>query len=243
MMDWLNMLLPLGLGMLFVDGDGTGGTGDGKTGGEAQKDTVAKADYDKAVSEHESTKQDLEDMRMEVLSPAYLEFLNQKEKAPVEIKKTPEELAKETDEFEKLSKKEIMDRATATALKQFNDARAKERDEAVAKQKDETKEEVAVFASTHEDFQQYRPAMYGMSLDPKYKKASLDTLYEAAKEYVAGIHKVPTKEEKEAQAKAGGFKPGGASESYEELRKLSKDEATAAAVAEVKAKLGPLPPA
>ena len=77
-------------------------------------------EYDKAVADGEKTKQDLEDMRMEVLSPDYLAFLDSKdnkdEKPP---EKTPEELKAEGDAWAKMSPKEIYEKAWVSYIGLF----------------------------------------------------------------------------------------------------------------------------
>ena len=220
----------------MADEDKGKGTGDeGKKPGD--EETVAKADHEAVTAKLEKTEQDLEDMRLEILTPEYLAFLGTKDKG-----KGAEETATDTtisdDTFEKMSKKEIFEKAKSEAVTEMKGEFKKDQEARVTSEKAETQKEIAAFARTHEDYNTYRPVMYGLSTDPKNAALSLQELYDAAKEHIKRIHTEPSEEEKKKQAKLAGEKPGGASESYEELAKLSPDDAAKAALEETKGKLG-----
>ena len=230
-------------------GEAGPGDGDGNGDGNNQPagDMVAKADLDAAVARADKMEQDLENMRLEVLSDDYMAFLDDKDgkgkagegnKKPVDAGNNLAD-----DAFEKMSKKEIFDHAVKTAMDKIqgniNEDKAQAQNASAAK----TKRLVKSFAETHEDFATYKPIMYGMSLDPKHADASLAQLYEAAKAHVKRIHAGPTEEEKNKSAKAGaGVKPGGDSGSYSKADKgKSVEQLTNEAMAEVEDSLGPIP--
>jgi len=214
--------------------DGDGIKDDGK---------VEKAEFDRVTSDLDKTKGDLEDMRMEVMSPEYLEFLNAKEKG--EEKKTEEKKEElPDDDFEKLSKKELFTRAKDAAKKEMQGELDTLKQSNLDAGKAKTASEVAAFARQHpEEFPKYRAAMYGISLDPKNKGLTLGELLVQAKDYVKGLHLEPSPEEKARLKKATNEKPGGDSESFDDLRKLDTDDATKKAMDDVEEKLGPMPEA
>ena len=143
---------------------------------------------------------------------------------------------------EKLSKKDLLKLAKDEALKELKASLNEEKTTAQKERDKEVAEEVKAFAKSHEDFDTYRPIMYGLSLDPKYKKASLDELYKQAKEHVKRIHTEPSDEEKKKSKSAGsGHKPDGHSSSYDKDKKMSAREAAESAWEEVEKELGPIP--
>lgn len=231
----------------FADGDAGGGNGGGDKGGDkGNEGMVAKADLDAANVRIEKMGQDLEDMRMEVMTPEYLEFLQAKEggdkgKADDKGKAPNDTLA--DDKIEKMSKKELIEHMREERKKEI----AAAKDEALSTYKNDNKAkvqgEIKEFASTHDDYETFRPIMYGLSLDPKNKTASLDKLYSLAKDHVKNIHAEPSKEEKERQRKLDGEKPGGDAAGFEPDKIVSDVDATKAAVEDTIEKLGPLPSA
>ena len=228
----------------FADEGDKGDKGDagdkGDKGKGAADGTISKADYDTAVADLEKTKADLEDMRMEVLTPEYLDFLNTGRKGADKGKDTEDKGGEPKEEdLEKLSKKEILALAQKKAKEEIDSFKENFKNESSAA----TQKEVAAFSRTHSDYKTYRPIMYGLSLDPKNKDFSLDELYTAAKEHVKGIHTETTEEEKKKQEKLKNEKPGGSSESFEELKKLSSVDATKKAAEEVSTQLGDFPSA
>ncbi len=54
----------------------------------------------------------------------------------------------------------------------------------LAEEKDKIKKKIADFALQHKDFEQVRPIMYKLSLDPKNKDLSLQELYDMAKKQI-----------------------------------------------------------
>jgi len=199
---------------------------------------VSKADLDAAVERASKAERDLEDMRMEVVSPDYIEFLDSKEKATLQKKDNVEKDEIITDEkLEKMTKKEILEHA-----KKLVDGVKREVNESLVDRDRKARDlAVARFSETKDDFEVYRPVMYGLSTDPKHSGKSLEQLYALAKQHVSGIHAKVSEKEKAEQVAAGGEKPGGGSESWEADKKLTSEQAAQAAAAEVKAKLGPIP--
>lgn len=215
---------------------------DGAGGGDndGNKDMVTKADLEAAVAEKDRLAKDLEEMRLEVLSPEYMQFLQNKGDGTVKKPEAkPEELTE--DKLEKMSKKELL----AFAEKNAKDALKKEMDDLKAESKKDrdsrSAREIAAFAEAHDDYETFRPIMHGFSLDPKHSNKPLSSLYNLAKEYVGRVQKKPTEEEIAAKKKLSTEKPGGSTDSYEDLRKLNTKDATAKAMEEVKDKLGSFP--
>lgn len=214
----------------------------GEKSGEQGKDTVAKADFDAKAAELDKAKQELEDMRLEVFSPEYMAFLDAKDNKGKEKEPVSTEL--KDDDIEKLSKKELLERATKIAEANLQTKIDAAKHDAVSTVSKETRaREVASFARSHEDFETYRPIMYGISLDPKNKDLSLDELYVKSKEHVARIHTEPSAEEKARQARLSTEKPGGDNQSFEKYRKMSPEDTAKESLQEVKDKLGPIPSA
>ena len=234
----LRWALPFGMLSLVDDKGGGGGDDDKGKVDDKGGETVSKADFDAAKADLDKAKADLEDMRMEVLTPEYLDFLNVvKDKGKDKGEEKKEDIKDE--DFEKLSKKEIL----ALADKKVKDEIAKFQESVKGERDADTMKEVAAFSRTHADYKTYRPIMYGLSLDPKNKDMSLQELYDASKDHVKGIHTETTEGEKEKQRKAANEKPGGSSESFEELKKLSSADATKKAAEEVATALGDFPSA
>lgn len=219
--------------------------GGGKEGGDNKDEgKVDKAAYDKLSSE-------FEDLRLEVMSPEYLEFLDAKEKGGGKVDPKSEDSAKKVDlaeglsddQIEKMSKKELMNMLTGKMTAAIKEAKDDAINQFTRNSKADTEREVAAFARKHEDYNTYRPIMYGISLDPKNKNLTLQELYEKAKEHVKTLPRDDDETTKVRKKSMAGEKPGGSSESFEELRKLDADSATRKAVAEVEEQLGPLPSA
>ena len=207
-----------------------------KDGDQENKDMVSKADLDAANAAKMELETKLEEMRMEVFSPEYLAFVNSEKNAgKEELKEVKKEIPDE--KLEKMSPKEILQLAKEQAIAEMRGEIQSVKEEFTTKDKERTSKEVAAFARTHADFDTYRPVMYGISLDPKNANLSLEELYTEAKSHVQRIHTGVSEVEKERQKKLAGEKPGGSSESFEELRKLSPEQAALAAAEE----LGDLP--
>jgi hypothetical protein len=220
--------------------------GEQNVGGNQQasgggQDVVPKADFEAKTQEVEKMKQELEDMRLEVFSPAYMEFLDAKEKGgkPKEEAPKKEELP---EDIEKMSKKELLERAKQLAKEELRADIDKAKTDAIDTVGKETRQkEVAAFARGHEDFETYRPIMYGLSLNQKNKDLSLQELYDLSKEHVKRIHTEPSPEEKARQAKLASEKPGGDNQSFEKYQKMPAEQVAKESLEEVKAKLGPIP--
>lgn len=182
---------------------------------------------------------DLEDTRMEVLTPEYTKFLesldpkNKKEEKKTEIV---------DDDLKHLSPKQLKDLAKKEALDEIR--REKEEADKVSKAENarKTAEEIKAFAKEHTDFETYRPIMYGLSLEKKNEGKSLETLYTMAKEHITKLSGA-SEEEKKKQQKLKNEKPGNDSASFEKLRKMSTEAIGHEALEEVKSQLGPIPSA
>ena len=206
---------------------------------DGDEDMVSKADLDAAVARSDKLEKDLEDVRMEVLTPEYQNYLDAGEKKPEEKSKEEEKLP--DDAFEKMTKKEIFDLAVKTAKEEISGTFSKRETDAKNSADLKTQKSIASFAKTHEDFDTFRPIMYGLSLDPKNADMGLQELYEASKKHVGAIHREPSEKEKEISRRSSNEKPGGDSSSIEKLSKMSNEEIASEAAAEVEDKLGPLP--
>lgn len=235
MIDLIKQFVPLLPLITFVVGD-EGGGGDDDKGGDkdGDKSTVSKADYDKLAADLVKTKADLDDMRMEVLTPDYVDYLNTRDD---DDKGKKEPLADAStlpdDKIEKMSKKELIEHVRSEARKEFKGELDKIASTQSESEKARTHAEVSAFARSHEDYETFRPIMYGISLDPKNANLTLTELYNAAKEHVKRIHTEPSDEEKKRQAKTKGEKPGADSESLARLKKLNAQEAADEAWEEV----------
>ena len=215
-------------------------TGNDKTGDKGQE-TVSKADLDAKVVELDKAKQELEDMRLEVFSPEYMEFLDSKDKGGDKKDESKKETHDEKVDFSKMTPEQIYQKAREDAAKDAEErAKVSLKETLSASEKEAKAREVAAFARGHEDFETFRPIMYGLSLDPKNKDLTLGELYEASKAYIKR-HSEPSKEEKERQARMSTEKPGGDNESYEKYRKMSPEDTAKDSLKEVKEKFGPIP--
>ena len=216
---------------------------DTKPNGDAGKETVAKADFDAKVAEVDKANKELEDMRLEVFSQDYLDFLDNKDKGKAPSKEAPKETT--DDDFKNLTPKQLYEKAKADAKAEMAGEFEKVKTEAVTTtDKAQRQRDVAAFARSHEDYETYRPIMYGISLDPKNKDLSLQELYDKSKAHVANIHGQPSEAEKERQKKLASEKPGGSSGSFEEdekYKKMTPEAIGKEALEETKAKLGPIP--
>jgi hypothetical protein len=217
-----------------------------KNGDNAGKETVAKADFDAKVAEVDKMSKELEDMRLEVFSQDYLDFLDNKDKGKgkeTSVKEGNKELT--DDDLKGLTPKQIIEKAKELAKQELAaDIEKAKTDVASTMGKEQRQRDVAAFARGHEDYEIYRPIMYGISLDPKNKDLTLQELYEKSKAHVANIHGTPSKEEQERQRKLASEKPGGSSESLaseEKYKNMTPEAIAKETAAEVEAKLGPIP--
>ena len=212
---------------------------DGTPKATGNQDTVSKADFDAKAAELTKAQQDLEDMRLEVFSPEYMEFLDAKDRGKGKEKVEPPK--EEKPDFSKMTPEQIYQKAREDAAKDAEEkAKASFQDTLKADRDERRKSEVAAFARAHEDFEKFRPVMYGLSLDPKNKDSTLQELYDAAKDYIKR-NAEPSEEEKERQRRAASEKPGGDNQSFEKYKKMSAEETAKESLQEVKDKLGPIP--
>ena len=214
-----------------------------KKGDESKNEgeTISKVDFDKVSGERDKYQKDLDDARAEIFSQDYMDFLDKKDKPNVEIKK---EEAIPDEKFEKMSKKEIFELATKTALDQINQTIEKDKTTRKTQTESARQREIARFSITHTDYEKFRPAMYGLSLKAENKDMNLQELYDGAKKYVKSLQEEPTAEEKiKLNSMSGGLKPGQDSGTYTSNEKIDGDAAAHEAAEETAEKLGPLPSA
>jgi len=202
----------------------SGGQSDNKGSANApQGDFVPKTEFDKVTTQISKMQQDLEDARLEMMSPEYLEFLSSKSSK----KEEPAKAAPVSDdEFSKMSPKQIYERAKAEAVAEANAKidELKKNDE--TRTKENIQKEIRQFAQGHADYEDYRPTMYGLSINPKYKDYSLQQLYDEAKDRVKRLSGTPSPEEKAKGNRAKGEKPGFSSGTYKKNEKgISSEQA------------------
>lgn len=185
---------------------------------------------------------DAEDVKSEIFTPEYMEFLDSRDKHK-DDKTTEEKPVLDDKAFEGKTPKEIFEMAKKAASEEIGEKLTKVQLDRKAEKEEATQKEIARFSRTHEDFETYRPVMYGLSLDKKNADLSLAELYDRAKKHIGEIHKETTEAEKKQQQKLAGEKPGGSGENYERLVKLSADDAATEAAAETREKLGSMPTA
>lgn len=230
---WLMPLFPMTLG--FADDDG----GDDDKGNDEGK--VSREDYDKVMQEKDDLSKQVEDVRGEVFTPEYLDFLDRKEKGGYDDPKLPKEPEIPDDKLEKLSKREILELAEKNVMSKVDQKLSRAEKTFKNKEDDRTKKEVTRFAKTHEDYEKFRPVMYGLSLDPKHKDLGLQELYDKAKDHIKTLYDGPTKEDIKKAKAMSGMKPGSSSGSYKSDEKMDADKASKEALEEIEEKLGPIP--
>lgn len=215
-----------------------------------EKEVYLKDDFDAVNQKLGTTQKELEDTRMEVLTPEYSAYLDSLEKGggdkgeKKETEKKKESAEGEEDEFKNLTPKQIYERAKKDALSEVETRLNKKDEERKRESELQTKQEIASFAKEHDDYETFRPVMYGLSTDPKNKNATLSQLYDMAKKHVENIKTgKSTEKEKERQGKTRSEKPGGNAESYEQLKKMSSEQIAQKSLDEVKESLGPIPSA
>jgi len=231
---WIMPLMPLTLGVE----DGAGG-GDGN---ENQGETVSKTDFDNVSGERDKLTKDLDDVRAEVFTPEYMAFLDGKDKTP-KVEDKPKEESITDDQFEKMSKKDILALATKNAVEAINKTLVADKTTQKIESDAAVAREIAVFAKTHTDYEKFRPAMYGISLKPEHKHKGLQALYDEAKVYAKSLQEEPTEAEKIKQRAMDGQKPENSSGTYAFDKKIDGDAAANEAAEETAEKLGTLPSA
>jgi hypothetical protein len=203
-----------------------------------EQENVPKADFDKLKADNERLEKDLEDTRMEVLTPAYQKFLDDLEKGgdkKEDDEPSPEDKKASDDEFEKLSKKELFDRAVKQAELNIRGELSKKEENQKKESSVKTQREIAAFAKENPDYETFRPIMYGLSLDPKNADLSIAQLYAKSKEHVKRLGGGVDEKEKKRINKSSNEKPGGDSHSLEKLKSMSNDDIAREAVAEMEA--------
>ena len=199
----------------------------------------SKANVEKLAAEKATLEKDLETTRMEVLTPEYTKFLESLEK-----KSEPEDKKKEkddTDEFSKLTPKELFEKAKRAAVDEIEGKIKARDDESEKEKKARTATEIKDFAKDHPDFEQFRPIMYGLSLDKKNADLKLSDLYNKAKNHVKSLQAGSTDEDKDRGRRIKNEKPGSDSSSLDKLKKMTNEEIAQESLDEVSKTLGPIP--
>ena len=184
---------------------------------------------------------DIDDIRSEVFTPEYMAFLDAKDKPPV--KADDKDPGITDDQFEKMSKKDILALATKNAIDEVTKTINADKKSAKAQSDASVQREITQFSKEHGDYEKYRPAMYGLSLKAENKDLSLARLYDKAKEYGKSLQEEPTEDEKKKQRSMDGMKPGASSGTYSFDKKVDGDTAALEAANETAEKMGPIPSA
>lgn len=218
--------------VIYRDKDGGAGNGSegDHGGGEPAGETVSKAEYDRILQENRQAKQELEDARSEVFSEEYLEWLKAKEDGAGKKEEKPKEETPKGSPTDpsKMTPQQLQEYIDASVAKGIKAHSADQEKRIASERKAETEKMISQFRKTHEDFDEYRPIMYGLSLDTDFKDASLQELYDAAKERVRKLGGVkPSKEHQERSRRSSGEKPGGSSSSIRRSGKSQSDEEAA----------------
>lgn len=206
-------------------------------------EVFTKEEMEATKAELTKKEKELEDTRMEVLTPEYTAFLESYKKDKEEGGKSKEKSKEDEEDLSKLTPKELVARAKKEALDEFNATLDKQKKETKDEKESRNKREIASFAKTHPDFEEFRPLMYGLSLKADHADLTLPELYEAAKAHVKKIKTGTTEEDKTRQRKMSNEKPGGGNDTFNRKDAKSGIAYGQEAFAEVEKELGPLPPA
>ena len=184
---------------------------------ENKEESISKEEHEKVKMENERIKQDLEDLRLETVTPEYLEYLSLKEKK-VEKKEEKKEEPKDTS---KLTPEQLIEKAVKDAEAKMDEKlRLRDEDE---KKRENTRlgELVSDFAKSHTDYETYRPIMYGLSLE--HPKLGLQDLYDKAKAHIKTLSGETN--DKDKGKKKGNEKPRGSGSSFDPNKKYTPEEA------------------
>lgn len=191
----------------------------------------AKAALDGLKTEKENLLKELEETKLEVLTPEYTKFLEDQEKNK---KAADDEKNKKKEDLTKLSPDEIIKRAKD----EIKAEQAAAEQEALKKTRDARAREVAEFAKIHEDFSKLRPIMYDLSTQDENASLTLQQLYDKAKSHISGLVEGELK-----KRRIGNERPGGDNKSFEKYKKMGADEVARETLNELKEELGPIPSA
>ena len=206
----------------------TGNTGDDTTrDAKSQDGYISKADHEKNMGE---LKQQLDDMRLEIMTPEYIAFL-ESAGTKKEEKREPAKQDDSTVDYSKLTTEQIVKLATEKARAESAEEVKRLRDEFSSRDNDAVKKEIASFARVTPDYERFRPLMYGLARDPKNADLSLKELYDKAKDYVKGFG--PSDDDKSKSRRSSNERPGGGSNSVIKEKKYTADEAAEEAWNEV----------
>ena len=214
------------------------------TNDKGEKITVfTKEEVDTIQAEKSKLEKDLEETRMEVLTPEYTKFLESLSNPTENVNKKKEDPNLDEEDLSKLTPKQLIARAKKEALEEFHAFSEKQRNETNAEKESRNKREILAFSKTHPDFEDFRPIMYGLSLKAENADLTLSQLYEASKEHVKRVKTGTSEEDKTKQKRMFSEKPGGGNDSFDRKQAKSGMQYGVEAFAEVEKELGPLPPA
>ena len=198
--------------------------GEDKGGANPPEGYISKQEHEKSIGD---LTQQLEDLKLEVVTPEYIQFLEGK-KAPAPEKK--EEKQEELN-FEGMTPGQVYKKAMEDAAKISQKEVEKVRNEFNSSNQASVKKEIEAFARVTPDFDKYRLLMQGISTQTKYRDYTLPELYKAAKEYAKGFG--ATDDEKDKSRRAGGEKPGSSTPSHKKDKAYTADSAAEEAWGEV----------
>ena len=200
-MKWLNDLMILNPLFTFAEGDGGGDAGDNKDDkgeGDDKDKGINKEDYDSLMTKFQEKEKEVDDLRYEILTPAYNKFLEQEKQNAGKDKDAKDKGGDKGDDAVKGLQTKIDD--LEKQIKGGDSARINR--------------EIDAFAETHADFDQLKPVMQGLSYRDDLKGASLSKLHTAALEYVKKIHAGATEAEQKKAKGSEGEKPGGSPSAF-----------------------------
>ena len=200
--------------------------GDDKGGATPPEGYISKQEHEKNVGD---LKQQLEDLKLEIVTPEYIQFLEGK-KAPAPEKKEAPGKEDEVD-FTGWTPKQIAKYASEEASKAAKAETERLRSEFSTTSQASIKKEIETFARATPDFEKYRPLMQGLSTLAKNKDLSLSELYKLAKEHAKSFG--ATEDDKDKGRRAGGERPGGSTPSVKKDVKYSADSAAEEAWGEI----------
>ena len=206
-------------------------------------EVFTKEEVDVIKSEKAKLEKDLEETRMEVLTPEYTKFLESLSAPEEKPKSGGKEESMEDEDLSKLTPKQLIARAKKEAMDEFNATLDKQNKDTKAEKESRNKREITAFAKSHDDFEDFRPVMYGLSLKPENADLTLTQLYNASKEHVKKVRVGTSEEEKNKQKKLFNERPGSNVSTFDRKTIKSSTQYGYDALDEIEKELGPLPPA
>ncbi|HEY6436140.1 MAG TPA: hypothetical protein VIY47_06095 [Ignavibacteriaceae bacterium] len=205
-----------------------------------EHELYSKEEYTAASEKASKLEKEVEDVRMEVLTPQYTAFLDSYNKGQSEgSNKSKEPPPGDEIDFEKLTKKQIFEMAKKAAVDEVNGTLTKKQQETQVERDKKHQKTIIEFAKQHEDFEKFRPTMYGLSLKEENQDLTISQLYTKAKEHVASLNGEFIKDKK----RTSNERPIGDSQSFEKYKKMDAEAIGREALEEIKAQFGSIPSA